>query len=36
MVKSRKTANAFAKTMARLVKDSGLYMPLHMCLEYTA
>lgn len=36
MIKSQKTANLFAKKMARLMKESGLYVPLHACLEYVA
>jgi hypothetical protein len=35
-IDSHKKANAFAKTMCRLFKDSGLHFPLHACLELTA
>lgn len=36
MIRSQKTAKLIANKIARLMKDSGLSMPLHVCLEHTA
>ena len=36
MIQTHKNANAFAKKLSSLFKDSGLHFPLHSCLEVTA
>jgi len=36
MIQTHKNANAFAKKLSSLFKDSGLYFPLNSCLEATA